>query len=110
VSKVICIHLEEKLRNKKSQSLRRKHIDEYRHYLSVTPDERESYDAKATELEKKLKDLGLPSWRVELLMDRYVDGLSVNEIAEKRGYLSRTTIYKLLNETTEVAKKLKIRS
>jgi hypothetical protein len=109
VTKIICPHLEEKLRIKDSKSLRKKHFDEYKHYLSITPDDAVSYDEKALKLEAKLKALGLPSWRVELLMDRFIDKLSINEIADKRGYLSRTTVYKLLTETTTLTKKLKIK-
>ena len=101
--------MEDDLRDRGSKSLRKKHIPAYKYHVEITADDSSSYEEKAAELERKLTELGMPPWRVELLMDRYVSNLTISEIAKKRGYLSRTTVYGLLKETVSIAKKMRIK-
>lgn len=57
------------------------------------------YEAQYRRLEKSLAKMGIESFRAELLMDRYVDRLSLAEIAKNRGYLNHNEVNRLVKDT-----------
>ena len=57
------------------------------------------YERQAQMLEDVLVRLGLEPFRAELLMDRFVDNMSLPEIVRLRGYTSATTVQRLIKDT-----------
>ena len=57
------------------------------------------YEMQYRRLEGALAKMGLESFRAELLMDRFVDKLSLSEIAKNRGYLNHNEVNRLVKDT-----------
>ncbi len=92
VSGTICKHLEDKLRPRKSMSLKKRHVSEYILYHG----DNSFYEQQMKDLEAKLLAKSMPPWAIELAIDRFVSKLTIDEIIAKYGYANKLSVHKLL--------------
>lgn len=109
VSKKTCKHIEAKLPQPYRGSLCRETKEAYQYdrmEVNAQGDVQE-YERRARKLEAILEDLGMEGFRAELLMDRFVDNMSIAEIVKFRGYTSATTVQRLIKDTVSKIEKVK---
>ena len=100
VDKAPCTHLEKLLpKPRNNNAVSKKNSDK------VMPEEpRFNFEQKCKELEEKLRTVGLESFRIELIMDRYISRLTLAEIAEKQGYVNGSAVQYLIKQTLQMLK------
>lgn len=93
----MCRHLESMLPGTINGSVSKHTLEGYMRQESLQYLTDDDYEETCVAIERDLVELDLNPTEVSLLMDRFVDGLSLRELANKYGYNNITSILHALD-------------
>lgn len=64
----------------------------------------EEFDEAVANFVAKLESLGIESFRIELLVDKFVSGFTYEEIATQHGFVSEHAVRRVVNQTLSTLK------
>lgn len=104
-----CEHLEKLLPQLEEQLSYSRKV-EYYNKAEAEKLEHQEFEKKAKEVQRMLLSFGLESFRVELIMDRFVSNLTLKEIASNRGYVDAKAVHRVITTTLDFLSRANVKA